>query len=92
MCERRAGESCRAPDPRPKNPRSLGTSRCIPGATPEAPQLEEISGGVFGHIISLRFITGKSPVSRPSTHRNTADMPAIAAKEPKQSKAAAKQP
>jgi len=36
--------------------------------------------GFVGHIISLRSITGKSSVSRPDTHRTTADMPAIAAK------------
>ena len=29
-------------------------------------------------IISLRYIMGKSPVSRPNTHRATDDMPAIA--------------
>ena len=34
--------------------------------------------GFFGNIISLRFITGKSSVQRPNTHRTTADMPAIA--------------
>ena len=28
--------------------------------------------------VSLRFITGKSAMSRPNTHRNAADMPAIA--------------
>jgi len=48
LCERRAGESCRAPDPRPKNPRSPGTSRCIPCATPDSLQLGKVSGGVLG--------------------------------------------
>jgi len=36
--------------------------------------------GFFGKVISLRFITGKSPVPRPNTHRATADMPAITQK------------
>jgi hypothetical protein len=31
----------------------------------------------WGNIISLRFITGKSSVPRPNTHRAIADMPAI---------------
>ena len=48
LCERRAGESCRAQDPRPKNPRLAGTSRCTPNATADAPQREKISGGVWG--------------------------------------------
>jgi hypothetical protein len=79
LCDGWAGESCRAPDPRPKNPRTPGTSRCIPGATPDAPLPQEISwAGIFANIISLRFITGKSSVARPNTHRTAADMPAAA--------------
>ena len=44
--------------------------------------------GVLGNIIPLRFITGKSAVSRPNTHRATADMPAMGERK-KRNRAAA---
>jgi len=97
LCDGWAGESCRAPDPRPKNPRTPGTSRGIPGATPDAPLRQEISwaGGnslaapkAWRRRVSLRFITGKSSVARPNTHRTPADMPAIARSKASQSEKA----
>jgi hypothetical protein len=77
LCDGWAGESCQAPDPRPKTPRLSGTSRCTPNATPDAAQAGGNQWRGRGNIIPLRFITGKSSVSRPNTHRATADMPAI---------------
>jgi hypothetical protein len=47
-----ASESFRAPDPRPKNPRSPGTSRCTHNATPDALRLIILVAGGGG---SLRY-------------------------------------
>jgi len=43
--------------PTPKNMRAPGTSRCIPNAKPDAPQLEKISGGFFRehHFAALHY-------------------------------------
>ena len=59
--------------PRLTRPAQVGTAR------PRAP-----AKGFW--VISLRFIIGKSPVSRPSTHRATANMPAIAHRGPRQAR------
>ena len=85
LCERRAGESCRAPDPRPKNPRSSGTSRCTPNATPDAPLVEEISGGLPAagrrfrehHSATLHYgQIGRVAPKHPSRHsRHASDCP-----------------
>ena len=71
----------RAPSAAPGKPRALrlpashqATARVSPDrqkSENRAPCPEQVGA------ISLRFIMGKSPVSRPKTHRTTADMPAI---------------
>jgi len=50
-----AGEFFRAPDPRPRRPRSPGTSRCTPCATPNAPRLRKVSGGGGDHSAALHY-------------------------------------